>query len=156
MNTHLMEYVNVGQTLADLRMEDVVPLVGACLLFLAMFVVAYATHKKRTQRINTAWERDQMSKSDREKYYQTLVSDIITEGIEDAVYKGTLHRIESRILYRRLSKQLDLPDLYRKSPQAVKVEIKDRLEKKVHKPVPLPDAKKSLRDLIKPRNQNAA
>jgi hypothetical protein len=77
---------------------------------------------------------------------QLLVSDAITDAIEDLVFKNHLSRKNARSIYRELAKAMQLKDLMeRPRPGALKHAIKTRLGRHVKANLPKEEPTKPRR-----------
>lgn len=113
--------------------------VGVTALFAVIaYYFAFGRRKKshRRERAMTPEEHrqlDALTRRERNVYTDTVMADIITEGAEEAVYRGTLTRIEVDQYYRSFARSAGLSDLIPRAAarnqrqSLLKKEVKKRL-----------------------------
>lgn len=96
---------------------------------------------------------NKMTQPQREAALRHLLGDLIVDAFEEAEYKGLVKRHEINMWYQRLSVLFDIPDFLpqrdvfdpltkttvKECGRTLKEQMKDRLARKVHAPVKLPD-----------------
>lgn len=85
------------------------------------------TSEARRRSRESRERRGGMTRRQRERHLNTMVSDCIVDVLEDLEYQGKISRPELQNYYRRLSVVLKLPDLAPPEPEKVKETIKKRM-----------------------------
>ena len=113
---------------------------------------AVAIHKRISRQ---RWGRTMLlQKRERDVQVKSIISDIITDGIEDAIYKKRLTSTEADQWYARFGKILDLTDLLPKIRGQRQLNLKEDIRSRVKgssNPLPIPDAPttRKLSDMFK-------
>lgn len=94
------------------------------------------------------------NKKERKAYVERVISDRLTDLLEEEFFKDVLTRDEVNFWYRRFAHILSLPDLLPRCEKILKEKIKDRLKIKeeLYKPVPFPslDDDKPVEEKLNP------
>lgn len=124
---------------------------GAFMVFLCLCLCIGAYQKLRDTWMHAKHfvpmlRRTSVLRKERAKFVDKLVADDITEMIEYRVFSKSITREEANQRYRKLASLLSNKSLY-PDPKLLKTYIRDRIEAKEHKKVPLPDS--SSKNIVK-------
>ena len=108
------------------------------LLFLLLVALLLKGAKVAMKQLR-CWRLYRMTYDKKDTYERHAVADLIVDGMEDAVEKGTLTREMARRWYRRFGNILSIGDLLPKGERPLKSQIRKRLTSGTYKRVPLPD-----------------
>jgi hypothetical protein len=116
----VIDYIKVHQ-------QEVLLIVGLCAFIL--FVHWWDTKYDRRRRWNLRRGKA-MNEAERQVYLDSLMADIICDGIEEAVHAGKMSAQEARKKYTQFGKNFDLKDLKARSPKSDQKKLKSALAKK--------------------------